>query len=239
VRLTATLTPEQLGGSTTIGFTLRIPAAAGTVPPPLTEVDLRYPQDLGIAASGLGLGVCAPALLEVGRPEDCPSNSVMGTGRVFAELYVGPKIVHERAHLTIFRAPTKKGRIAMVFYANGAAPVAAQLLLPSLLLPAPAPFGGRLKIAVPLVPGFPETPDVAVVRLTATLGSMGVTYYEREHGRIVAYHPRSLQLPDKCPRGGFPLAAELAFGNGSSATARTTVACPGARRRRGGHTPTS
>jgi hypothetical protein len=234
-RLTATLTPEHLGEGTTIGFNLRILTAAGEIPPPLTLVELRYPQDLGIATSGLGLGTCAPALLEAVGPEGCPADSVMGIGSAVAEIPVGPEIVHETAPVTIFRAPTENGQIAMVLYANGANPVEAQILLPSLLLPASAPFGGSVRIRVPLVPSLPETPDVAVVRLTTTLGPLGITYYERKHGHVVGYRPRGLQLPNSCPRGGFPFAAQLGFVDGTSASAQARVACPGARTRRRAH----
>jgi hypothetical protein len=225
-RLSATLTPERLDQGTTIGFNLRIVTPGGEIPPPLREVDLRYPQDLGIATSGLGLATCSRVLLEAAGPQGCPSESVMGIGSAVAEIPVGPEIVHETAPLTIFRAPTENGHIAMVLYANGASPVEAQILLPSLLLPATAPFGGRVHINVPLVPSLPGSPDVAVVRLTTTLGPLGITYYEREHGRAVPYRPRGLQLPDSCPRGGFPFAAALSFVGGSHVSARTVVPCP-------------
>jgi hypothetical protein len=229
-RFGATLTPERLGQGTTIGFNLRILTAGDEIPPPLREVDLRYPQDLGIATSGLGLATCSPALLEAAGPPGCPSESVMGIGSAVAEIPVGPEVVHETAPVTIFRAPTENGQIAMVLYADGATPVDAQILLPSLLLPASAPFGGRVHIKVPLVPSLPDSPDIAVVRLTTTIGPLGVTYYEHEHGRAVAYRPRGLQLPNSCPRGGFPFAAALSFVDGSSASARTVVPCPGAQK---------
>ena len=234
-RLSATLTPEHLGQGTTIGFRLRIVVAAGKIPPPLTEVNLRYPDNLGIATSGLGLATCATATLEALGPEGCPSESVMGTGSVVAEIPIGPEIVYESAPVTIFRAPTENGQIALLLYANGASPVNAQLVLPSLLLSATAPFGGRVQIGVPVVPSLPDSPDVAVVELNTTLGPLGVTYYEREHGRTIAYQPKGLQLPDSCPRGGFPFAAELSFVDGSATTAHTLVACPRSRDRRRAH----
>ncbi len=84
-----------------------------------------------------------------------------------------------------------------------------------------------MQIGVPLVPSLPDSPDVAVVQLTTTLGPLGITYYERVHGHTIAYHPRGLLLPDSCPRGGFPFAAELGFVDGSTASARRCV--PGAR----------
>ena len=232
VRLGATLTPEHLGQGTTIGFNLRILTTGDAIPPALREVDLRYPQNLGIATSGLGLETCSAAMIEIVGPQGCPSGSVMGIGSAVAEIPLGPEIVRESAPVTIFRAPDEHGQIAMVLYVNGASPVDAQIPLPSLLLPASAPFGGRVQIDVPLVPSLPDSPDVAVVRLTTTLGPLGITYYERERGRAVAYRPRGLQLPDSCPRGGFPFAAALSFVDGTRASVRTVVPCPGARTRR-------
>jgi hypothetical protein len=230
--LAATLTPEHLGQGTTIGFSLHVATDTGTIPPPLTEVDLRYPNDLGIATSGLGLATCSAAMLEALGPDGCPPDSVMGAGSAVAEISIGPEIVDESAPVTIFRAPTENGQIALLLYANGANPVDAQLVLPSLLLSATAPFGGRVHIGVPLVPSLPDSPDVAVVQLDTTLGPLGITYYEREHGRTIGYQPKGLQLPDSCPRGGFPFSAQLSFVDGSATEAHTVVPCPAARAKR-------
>ncbi len=235
MKLSATLTPERLGRGTTIGFSLQIEEPAGRIPPPLTEVDLRYPNNLGIATSGLGLATCSSATLEALGPHGCPSESLMGIGSAVAEIPIGPEIVYERAPVTIFRAPSENGQLALSLYADGTSPVEARLVLPSLLLSAPAPFGGRVQIGVPLVPSLPDTPDVAVVQLRTTLGPLGITYYERVHGRTIGYRPRGIMLPDSCPRGGFPFAAELGFADGSAATAHTVVPCPGGRRRGHSH----
>jgi len=226
VQLSATLTPEHLGQGTTIGFSFQIDAPAGQIPLPLTEIDLRYPENLGVATSGLGLATCSIAMIEAFGPNHCPADSVMGIGSAIAEFPIGLYIAHETAPLSIFRAPDKNGQIALLLYATAANPVGAQIALPSLLLPAAAPFGGRVQIGVPLVPSLPDSPDVAVVQMTATLGPLGITYYEQVHGRTIAYHPRGVLLPDRCPRGGFPFAAELSFVDGNTATARTVVPCP-------------
>jgi hypothetical protein len=234
-KLTATLTPEHLGKGTTIGFSFQIETSTGQVPPPLTEVDLRYPNNLGIATSGLGLATCTSATLEALGPGGCPTESLMGSGGAIAEIPIGPEVVHESAPVTIFRAPTEKGQIALLLYVDGGMPVDAQLVLPSLLLSAPAPFGGRVQIGVPLVPSLPDTPDVAVVQLSTTLGPLGITYYERVHGHRIAYRPRGILLPDSCPHGGFPFAAELGFTDGSTARAHAVVPCPAGRGHRRGH----
>jgi hypothetical protein len=58
-----------------------------------------------------------------------------------------------------------------------------------------------------------------------TLGGH-LTYYERVHGRTIAYHPAGIGLPRSCPRGGFPFGATFSFLDGQHASARTKVACP-------------
>jgi hypothetical protein len=226
MKLGATLTPERLGQGTTIGFSFQIDAPAGEIPAPLTGVNLRYPENLGVATSGLGLATCSVARVEAFGPNHCPADSVMGSGSAIAEFPIGPKIARESASVSIFRAPDENGQIALLLYVTAMNPVGVQIALPSLLLPAAAPFGGSVQIGVPLVPSFPDSAYVAVVQLTATLGPLGITYYERLQGRTIAYHPRGLLLPDSCPRGGFPFAAALSFADGSTASARTAVPCP-------------
>lgn len=130
VTLTASLTPERLGHPTTIGFGFDIAAPAGRVPPPLTELDIRYPG-LGIGASGLGLETCAARTLEARGPAGCPSNSRMGYGSVLAEIPIGPEIVKENADVAIVRAPRQNGHTALLFYAEGITPVDAQIVFPA------------------------------------------------------------------------------------------------------------
>jgi hypothetical protein len=226
VRLHATLTPERLGQGTTIGFSFQIAAPDGRVPPPLTEVNIRYPSELAIALSGLGLATCTTEVLEESGPAGCPTDSLMGYGSALAEIPIGPEIFQETAQVTLVRAPVQDGHLALLFFANGASPVSTQIVFPGLILPAPTPFGGRIHIKVPLVPSLPAAPDVALVQLRTTLGPRHITYHENVHGRWVSYHPQGILLPNSCPRGGFPFAATLAFLDGSHATAHTTVPCP-------------
>lgn len=227
--LQAALTPELLGRGTTVDFGFTIDSPAGQVPASVTAVELRYPSNLGIALSGLGVATCSAEALEASGPDGCPANSRMGSGVALAEIQVGPEVISETAQIAIVRAPTQEGHLALLFYADGKEPVSAQIVLAGLLLPVGAPFGGSIHIAIPLVPSLPGAPDVAIVQLRSTLGPRHITYYERSHGRTVAYQPRGVVLPDSCPRGGFPFAAELMFMDGSYANAHTTVPCPRSR----------
>ena len=229
VKLTATLTPERLGHGTTIGFGFQIAAPAGRVPPPLTELDLRYPSNFGITLSGLGLASCTTATLEVSGPGGCPPDSRMGFGSALAEIQFGPEIVQEPGDIAVLSGPVQNGHLALLFWANGLSPVNAQLVFPGLLLPAAPPFGGRVDVDVPLIPSLPQAPDVAIVSLNATIGPSHLTYYEELNGRIVAYKPTGILLPKRCPRSGFQFAASFAFLDGSHASARTVVPCPRSR----------
>lgn len=225
-------TPERLGHSTTVDFDVEIAALADRVPSPLTELDMHYPRELGLALSGLGLATCAQARLEALGPEACPANSRMGQGSALAEIPLGQEIIQETAAVAIVRAPEQEGRLALLFYANGEAPVNAQITFPGVLVPAPAPYDESIHINVPLVPSLPGAPDVAVVRMHATFGPRGLVYYEHVHGKLVAYRPEGILLPKRCPHGGFAFNAAFGFLDGSRATAQAAVPCPAHRPRR-------
>jgi hypothetical protein len=221
-RISAVFTPERLGAPTasTLGF--QIVAPAGQIPSPLTGMDFRYPADLGIATSGLGVASCDPARLEADGPSACPPNSIMGYGSASVEVPLGGEVVPETASLVLVAGPSENGYLRLLVCATGLTPVAARIVMPTLLI------AGHLHISVPLVPSLPEGPDVAVVRAQVKLGG-NLTYYERVHGRIIAYHPKGIVLPRRCPRGGFRFSATFGFLNGTQTRAQTGIRCPGHR----------
>lgn len=226
VALHVTLTPELLGQGTTVGFGFTIRSPDGRVPAPLTGFDVRYPDNLGIALSGLGLATCSIEAVESFGLEDCPAESHMGYGVAVAEIQLGAEVIQENAPIAVVRAPTTEGHLSLLFYADGEDPISAQIVFSGLLLPAPAPFGGSIHTSVPIVPSVPGAPDLAVVEVRSTLGPEHITYFERSHGKLVPYQPRGVVLPDSCPHPGFPFAAEFTFKDGSHANAHATVPCP-------------
>jgi hypothetical protein len=231
VELDPSFTPYRLGARTTIHLGLHIKAPPGEIPSALTEVEVRFPQYLGFALSGLGRTVCTSAMLERAGPDSCPANSIMGHGSATAELRFGPQLVTEDASISIARAPDEEGHIALLVYAVGPSPVNTQILAPAQLLPTGLPFGGSLNMELPVIPTVPGAANVAIVSLDVTLGPQGLTYYERAEGATLAYTPKGILLPTTCPRGGFPFAAILSFLDGSRLQARTTLPCPHARPR--------
>jgi hypothetical protein len=232
VRLDPSFAPYRLGAPVTIGLSLQIAAPPGQLPSALTEIEVRYPQNLGFALSGLGKAVCSPVMLDAAGASGCPADSIMGGGNATAELRFGPQLVSERASVSIARAPDQEGHIALLLYASGPSPVNTQILSPAQLLPSSPPFGGRLNMQLPIIPSVPGAADVAIVALNVTIGPQGLTYYERAEGATLAYTPKGILLPNTCPHGGFPFAATFSFLDGSHPEARAVLPCPRRRAHR-------
>jgi hypothetical protein len=218
-RIAVAFRPERLGAATTMSVGFEVAAPAGQLVSPLTGMDFRYPADLGIATSGLGLAACAPAALEARGPAVCPPDSLMGSGSALVEVPVGAEVIAETARIALVAGPSPDGYLHILVAATGRSPVAARIVMPTLLL------DGHLHLTVPLVEGLPGGPDVSVVRVHAVLGG-DLTYRERVRGRMVAYHPRGIGLPRSCPRRGFRFAATFTFLDGSHSSAMAAVACP-------------
>jgi hypothetical protein len=225
VTLHATFTPERLGQETTISISFQITAPT-KVPPPLTNVEISYPVELGFALSELGLATCSTQTLTASGPEGCPANSIMGYGTALAEIPLGPSIIHETGYVTILRTTSHTKNLGLLIYVNAEEPVNEQLVFPGLVLPAPAPFGGLLNMHIPRIPSLPGGPDAAVVQFRATIGPLHLHYHEYIHGHLVNFKPKGIPLPNTCPHGGFPFSARFVFQDGSRSQAETTVPCP-------------
>ncbi|HEY7892777.1 MAG TPA: hypothetical protein VIC05_11270 [Solirubrobacteraceae bacterium] len=223
VSITTGFSPERLGAPTTVslGFDVRTPD--GSLPSALTGIDFHYPADLGLGTSDLGLATCNPAKAGYYGPSVCPANSIMGSGSALAKFQVSPEVSEESAKIVIVAGPSQHGYMNLLVTATGAYPVKAHILMTTLLEP------GRLHFNVPLVSGIPEGPDVAVVRVRIKIGGK-LTYYERRHGKRIAFHPQGIKLPRRCPRGGFRFNATFSFLDGSSVAAHTVVKCPRPRK---------
>lgn len=235
VRLHTAFKPDRLGASTTIEFGVVVKNTDGRVPAPVTNIVVHTPAGMNRNVSELGLGVCKPNALMSEGPEGCPHNSIVGLGTAFVETEVAGEIIQESASITMLFGPAKPGNnriYEMLFYASANTPVEAGIVFSGQMRwENDGEFGGAMETHVPLVPTWPEGPDVALTRFESTLGPDNITYHVRNHGEIEAFHPRGIAVPTTCPRGGFPFAVELTFFDGTKASARSTVPCPVLRRR--------
>ena len=234
VTLHAGFNPERLGHSTTLSLRIEVAPGSEPIPPPLVHAELRYPAGLDVQLSGLGIDECTAATLETAGIGACPPDSLMGEGQAIAEFLIAHHIVREVASLTAVRTTEREGHLTMLLYLYDETAVSTQLILNTQLLPAGGPFAGLVDIQIPLVQSLPETPDVSVSEIQLALGPETLTYSENTGGKVVHYIPEGIDLPKRCPRGGFPFAVTLGFLGGSHASGRTAVPCPAtAARRRG------
>jgi hypothetical protein len=227
---TATLhtsfTPDRLGAPTTIGFEFDIAGSEGVLPPALEGMSLHLPPGIDYLRTTLGLAICNPAALAAGGPSACPPNSRIGSGSAYVEVPFGQGAGHEIPTIEALRGPSHDGNMVVLFYANGQAPVYAQLVFQGELVQGSQTLGGSLDTAIPLIPSVPGGPPVSIVHVQATIGPSGLIYTERAHGRTISFHPRGVEVPPSCPRGGFPFVANFTFVDGSTTTAQSTVPCP-------------
>lgn len=217
--ISAAFSPLRLGSHTALSLGFDVWTPDGSLPSALTGIVFHYPADLGLGTSDLGLAACDPTTLSEHGPKACPPNSIMGRGSALAKFQISPEVSEETAEIALVAGPSQDGYLKLLISASGDDPVAARIVMSTLLLP------GELQIKVPLVEGLPEGPDVAVVRVHVTIGG-NLTYYERAHGKRVPYRPQGILLPKRCPAGGFRFSASFSFLDGTDSQAQTVVKCP-------------
>jgi hypothetical protein len=226
VTLHTSFSPDRLGASTTIGFGFQIANTDGGAPAPLQSVALHLPRGIDYLTTTLGLAICQPAALLARGLAGCSPNARLGFGSAFVEVPFGQSSGHEIPDIQALMGPPHNGNIVVLFFADGREPVYAQLVFQGELIAGSATLGGSLTTAVPLIPSVTDGPPVSIVSVQTTIGPEHLTYHERVYGRIVSFHPRGVDVPLSCPRGGFVFSAEFGFADGTSATATSTVPCP-------------
>jgi hypothetical protein len=227
VKLETSFNPNRLGARTTIEFGFHVHSTISrSAPSPVTDVDLHLPAGLGLATSTLGLANCDPQALLIGGVDGCPANARIGFGSAIVAVPAEGEAVEEAGSLAALVGPPNSEHLEVLFYAEGHAPVFAQLVFPGRLLEDNPPFSDRLDTAIPLIPTWPGGPDVAVTSMTSTIGPRGLTYYRHVHGEIVPFHPRGIVMPRRCPHRGFTFRVDITFMDGTHQTATSAVPCP-------------
>jgi hypothetical protein len=226
VKLRVAFHPDVLGARTTITLAVRVRGPHGAPPSPVTSFDLRLPPNMGIATTTLGQANCQPAALIASGLEGCSANARLGFGTASAVVPIGSQSVREIASLDAVMGPAAENRVEVLWYVQAGQPVFAQLVLPSVIEEAAAPYGEELAVAVPLVQAWPEGPDLALETFNSSLGPAGLTYHQKIAGRSVAFHPRGIRIPPSCPPAGYGFAAVMSFQDGTNRTSTYHVPCP-------------
>ncbi len=229
-KMKVNFSPYTLGRPTTITVDMKIGESDGSVPGPVTSFTTHLPPALELVASTMGLAICQPASLYAGGLPGCNPNARLGAGTATVEVPFGPEVVSETATVNALMGPPVDEQIGILLYAEGLTPVFAQSVLPGVLLIGSGSIGESIKTAVPLTPTLPGAADASMVALHMSFGPNHLTYYKMVHGRKVGYQPTGIELPPKCPRGGFKFVTDLTFQDGTALEVPATAPCSAARR---------
>jgi hypothetical protein len=184
----------RAGAAVQIEYTISGTESRGGVPQPLTGVNLYLPT--GFRVHPAGIATCSVQMLERGGPHGCPLGSAAGpVGQVLA----GSEPVPEAGTIESFYLPGGE----LEFFTEAHSPFLVELYSRAhfVNLAGGAGFGPEMIVEVGTGQSGPaQAPSTEKVNVK--LGSAYRT------GRSAHY---DLTLPKKCPRGGFPIKAELKF----------------------------
>jgi hypothetical protein len=189
----------------------------GGYPPPLIGVNFFSPAGVKLISSGFV--TCSAAVLEAKGAEGCPKKSQASPiGEVLGVVVFGETSVPETVTVQAFFAPGG----GLNFYAEGKTPAALYIVSKGSFTTAPKPYGPLLKTEVPLVSTVPGARYASVESIKIKVGAA-----YKKGKKVVSY----VNIPKKCPKGGFPVKSELLYAATETQPAQTavtsyTVPCP-------------
>lgn len=216
--------PDKLGAPTNAAFTGRFVTPTGTPPPPVSGLTAFLPA--GMTLDTQGAGTCSTEVLERSGAIGCPLSSRAGFGGGVGDIEIGHEVLHESFVLDLFFASKQPRHLMVLAYVLGSTPVVVELVLVARQIPAPKPYGLAFAVDVPPIRTLPGASDASVEHAFITFGSTNVAYYETIRGKRKLVHVKGVIVPRSCPRGGFPVAADISFADGTTTTSRTRVPCP-------------
>lgn len=220
----AAFTPNKLGSPTNASGAATIGSTTGPVPSPIRHVDVFGPA--GVTLDLQGTGVCQQVKLEQFGAKGCPADSRAGFGGGMGIYELGHELVEEEYTLDFFLADNRPGHVALFVFLSGHSPVVIEMILHATVIQGPKPYGLGFSVEVPAIKVLPEASNASARTAFLTLGAKNVSYFKTINGKRRLFHVRGIVLPKKCPKGGWPVASQFTFEDGSTLTAKRTVPCP-------------
>ncbi|HEV3070116.1 MAG TPA: hypothetical protein VGY76_01670 [Solirubrobacteraceae bacterium] len=225
--ITSTFSPDRLGARGALTFSIHydvgqadgIAPAESRVPAAVRKLTMRFPAGMGLDIPNLL--TCSAARLRAHGIRGCSQASRVGSGHALTALPAGSQILTERITLSAFVGPLRNGQPTLAILAQGFTPLSERFVFKGEIRFDRAPYGEELIISVPPIHALPQTPDASPVLFSLTLGV-------NRHARFSLAN--QVIVPSRCPRGGFPFAAESTFADGSRGSALVRAACPPAHR---------
>ena len=225
VRITeAGFSPDALGAPTNVFGSATIGSTDLPVPSPITHVNVYGPAGVSLALEGSG--TCAKERLEQIGPKGCPADSKAGVGGGEGVYELANELIKEPYTLDFFLADNRPGQVSLLIFLKGSSPVSIEIVFTGTVITGPPPYGLGFSVDVPLIKVLPEASDASATTAFLKLGANGLTYYKRVDGKRRLLHVKGIVLPRHCPRGGWPVASQFSFEDGSTVLAKRTVPCP-------------
>jgi hypothetical protein len=220
----AGFSPDKLGAPTNAFGRATIGSTTGPVPSPITHVNVYGPS--GVTLDLQGTGICNKQRLENLGPPACPANSRAGFGGGMGIYQIGRELVEEEYTLDFFLGDNRPGHTSLLIFLSGSKPVSVELVFTAVVIRGPKPYGLGFSLDVPLIKVLPEASDASAKTAFLTLGAHNVAYYKKVHGKRTLFHVKGIILPRSCPHGGWPVASQFSFQDGSTVMAKRAIPCP-------------
>jgi hypothetical protein len=220
----AGFSPDRLGVPTNVFGSAAIASTTGPVPSPIEHVNVYGPA--GVTLDLQGTGTCTEAILLNTGPQGCPADSKAGFGGGEGAYEIAKEVVNEKFTLDFFLGDNRPGHIELLIYLNGSSPVSIQLVFTAPVVHGPKPYGLGFSLNVPLIKVLPEATDASATSSFLTLGAKNVAYFKTVHGRRKLFHVKGIIVPRSCPHGGWPVASQFSFQDGSTVTSTSKIPCP-------------
>jgi len=171
----------------------------GGFPPPVIAVNVALPA--GSVLHTQGFPTCSTATLEHTGPGGCPKSSAAGpVGHALGIVSFGDERVEEQSTVQAFFAPG--GRLN--FFSAGHSPVALEIVSKGRFVTAGGKYGKEVRTEVPLIETVPGAPDASILKINVMTGA---ARGPKSPSKAVYYG----RMPKTCPKGGFPLRAQVVF----------------------------
>lgn len=213
--VTASLYPDRLSRRAALTVTIHYSGGEFGVPSPVRRVTVRFPA--GLVLEIPKLESCSLPRLRAGGSGGCPSASRLGTGHALAVVRAGSQRLTESVALTAFLGPLHGVQPTLLILARGYTPLERRIVLTGNVLPAPAPYGEEIEMAIPAIPTLPLVPDASLATFSLTVGA---SYRHRTREQ------NAVRVPAACPAGGFPFAGEFTYADATNGSALATIPCP-------------
>ncbi len=214
--------PDKLGAATDVFGSATLGSTDGPMPSPITHINVYGPA--GVTLDLQGSTTCDQEFLE--RTGTCPKNSRAGTGGGMGVYELAKEIIKEKYTFELFLTDNRPGHTKLVIYLVGHTPAAIEIYFDATVIRGPKPYGLGFSLDVPLIQPLPEASYASASSAFLRLGAKGQTYVKKVHGKRKRLPIKGIILPTKCPHGGWPVASQFSFFDGSTVMAKRDVPCP-------------